>query len=236
MIATQTRSLRATGLITLLFAVALLVCRNAFADPPAPANDLAETSSNLAVTISVLTNDVDSTNQLGILQVTPPSHGTAIINSNPAVLTPQLSNLFQFAAIQLSNSVKQVNNTNLYPRRILPNGTWSNSTVTDWIVGFFPGAMWYVYEQTGDTNFLNWAREWTAGIASQQHVTNTDDIGFMINDSFGNGLRITGDTNYRAVVITAAQSLTNRYNPIVRSLADDLLLPPTNFQVILDTM
>jgi unsaturated chondroitin disaccharide hydrolase len=240
MIAIQTRSLRASAraarLLPLLAAVALFVSASVRADPPAPVNDLALTSSNLAVTISVLTNDVDSSNQLGILQVTAPSHGTVTINSNPAVLTPELSNLFQFAAIQLSNSVKQVSSTNLYPRSTLSNGKWTNSAVTDWISGFFPGAMWYVYEQTGDTNFLNWAREWTAGIASQEHVTNTDDIGFMINDSFGNGLRITGDTNYRAVVITAAQSFTNRYNPIVRSLADDELLAPTNFQVILDTM
>ena len=224
MIATQTSSLRAAAsaarFIALLALAALLVCGNVPSIlPHTLTNDLAETSSNQAVTISVLTNDVDSSNQLGILQVTAPSHGTAIINSNPAVLTPELSNLFQFAAVQLSNSVKQVNNTNLYPRRTLTNGAWTNSTVTDWISGFFPGAMWYVYEQTGDTNFLKWARDWTAGIASQQHVTNTDDIGFMINTSFGNGLRITGDTNYRAVVITGAQSFTNRYSPIVRSLA-----------------
>ncbi len=235
-IATQTRRLRAARFFALLASAALLVSTNVRADSPAPHDDLAQTFSNVSVTISVLTNDLDSGNQLGVLQVTPPSHGIAIINSNPAVLTPELSNLFQFAAVQLSNSVKQINNTNLYPRRTLTNGVWTNSTVTDWISGFFPGAMWYVYEQTGDTNFLKWAREWTAGIASQQHVTNTDDIGFMINTSFGNGLRITGDTNYRAVVITGAQSFTNRYNPVVRSLADDLLLAPTNFQVIMDTM
>jgi unsaturated chondroitin disaccharide hydrolase len=240
MIATQTPSLRANGhvarFIAFLAVVASLVCGNLRADPPAPGNDLAVTSSNQSVTISVLTNDVDSTNQLGILQVTAPANGTVTINSNPAVLTPELDGLFQFAAVQLSNSVKQVNNTNLYPRSTLSNGKWTNSTVTDWIVGYFPGAMWYIYEQTGDTNFLNWARDWTAGIASQQHVTNTDDVGLMINTSFGNGLRITGDTNYRSVVLTAAQSFTNRYNPVVRSLADDLLLAPTNFQVILDTM
>ena len=81
MIATQTRSLRAARLITLLASLALLVCGNTFADPPAPADDLAQTSSNVSVTISVLTNDVDSSNQLAVLQVTPPSHGTAIINS-----------------------------------------------------------------------------------------------------------------------------------------------------------
>lgn len=233
--AAKTRTPRVTALFALL-GVAMLFCSRARADLPSPTNDLAVTPSNQPVTIFVLTNDVDPGNQLAVLQVTAPAHGTAIINSNAAVLTPELSNLFQFATVQLSNTVKQLNNTNLYPRRTLSNGAWFNTNVADWVSGFFPGTMWYVYEQTGDTNLLNWAREWTAGIASQEHVTNTDDIGFMINTSFGNGQRITGDTNYRSVLLTAAQSLTNRYNPTVRSLADDLLLAPTNFQVILDTM
>ncbi len=62
------------------------------------------------------------------------------------------------------------------------------------------------------------------GIASQQFNTNTDDIGFMINTSFGNGYRITGNSAYQSVLLQAAHSLTNRYNSIVRCLADDLLL------------
>ena len=240
-IATQTRSLRTVARFAkspaLLLMAALAVCGRVLANPPAPGDDLAVTHSNQPVTISVLTNDFDPSNQLGVLQVSAPAHGTVVINSNPAVLTPQLQSLFQFSAAQLSNTVKQVNNTNLYPRQTATNGgAWSNSNVSDWIVGFFPGAMWYVYEQTGDTNYLKWAQEWTAGIASQDTVTNTDDVGFMINTSFGNGLRITGSTNYRNVVITTAQSFTNRYNPIVQSLADDTLLAPTNFQVIMDTM
>jgi unsaturated chondroitin disaccharide hydrolase len=235
-VAIQTRILRAARFMVLLCAAALLSVGNVRADAPAPGDDLAVTSSNQPVTIFVLTNDVDSTNQLGVLQVTAPSNGTATINSNAAVSTPELQGLFQFAGVQMSNTVKQINNTNLYPRAAPTNSAWGTSTVSDWIVGFFPGEMWYMYEQTGDTNFFNWAREWTAGIASQEHVTNTDDVGFMINTSFGNGLRITGDTNYRAVVITTAQSFTNRYNSVVRSLADDELLAPTNFQVIMDTM
>jgi Glycosyl Hydrolase Family 88/Bacterial Ig domain len=237
MIATRTRRFAVAGRAARFFtplAVALLACGVARADTPAPGNDLAVTSSNLAVTISVLTNDIDPGNQLGILQVTAPAHGTAVINSNTAVLTPQLEGLFQFSAVQLSNTVKQINNTNLYPRSTLTNGTWMTSSVSDWIVGFFPGAMWYIYEQTGDTNYLNWARQWTAGIASQDHITNDDDVGFQVNTSFGNGLRITGDTNYRSVVITAAQSVTNGYSIPAMSVGE--YLPPTNLEVILDTM
>ena len=187
---------------------------------PAAVADLAVTPRNQIVIITALTNDTDAaTNQMGILQVTKPAHGTVTINSNAAVLTPELSNLFQFAAIQLSNSVKQVHYTNLYPRSTLANGMWTNSAVNDWISGFFPGTMWYVYEQTGDTNCLNWAREWTGDIATEDVVTNTDDIGFMINTSFGNGFRITGDTNYRTVLLTGASSLAMR---TIRSCAASL--------------
>ena len=140
----------------LLFCAALLGAGSARADSPAATNDLAATPKNQAVTISVLANDYDAaSNQMGVLRVTAPAHGTVVINSNAAVLTPQLAQLFQFAAVQLSNSVIQVGSTNSYPRSTLANGKWTNSAVSDWISGFFPGCMWYVYEQTGDTNFLN---------------------------------------------------------------------------------
>ncbi|HEY3931432.1 MAG TPA: glycoside hydrolase family 88 protein, partial [Verrucomicrobiae bacterium] len=207
------------------------------ADPPNAVNDFAVTRQNQTVTIPVLANDSDTeSNQLTILQVSTPAHGTLVINSNTPVTTPELSRLFQFAAVQLSNTVVQLNNTNLYPRSTQTNGSWNTVNDTDWTSGFFPGCLWYLYEQTGDTNFEKWAQEWTAGISSQQFNTNTDDIGFMINDSFGNGYRITGDPTYQSVVLRAARSLTNRYNRIVGCLADDQLLPPTNFEVIIDTM
>ncbi len=138
--------------------------------------------------------------------------------------------------MQLSNTVQQVGNTNLYPRSTQTNGSWKTVNNSDWTCGFFSGCLWYLYEQNGDPNFKKWAQQWTAGIASQRLNTNTDDIGFMINDSFGNGYRVTGDPNYRSILLQAARSLTNRYNFVVKCLADDQLLSPPNFEVIIDTM
>jgi unsaturated chondroitin disaccharide hydrolase len=209
----------------------------AWADPPNAVPDLAIAVQNQATTISVLTNDFDTeSNQLAILQVSPPAHGTVVINSNAPVTTPELSNLFRFSALQLSNTVVLMGNTNTYPRSTKTNGSWNTVNNSDWTSGFFPGCLWYVYEQTGDPNFKKWAQQWTGGIASQQFNTNTDDIGFMINTSFGNGYRITGSNAYQSVLLQAAHSLTNRYNAVVKCLADDQLLPPTNFEVIIDTM
>ena len=225
-----------TGQWLVIFASQWLAC-SVWADPPNAANDLAVTFQNQAVTISVLTNDFDTeSNQLAILQVSAPAHGTVVINSNAPVTTAELSRLFQFSATQLSNTVVQIGNTNLYPRSTLTNGTWETVDNSDWTCGFFPGSLWYLYEQTGDPHFETWAQQWTAGIASEQFNTNTDDVGFMINTSFGNGYRLTGSSSYRSVVLQAADSLSNRYNSIVGCLADDLLLPPPQFQVIIDTM
>jgi len=210
-----------------------------WADPPNAANDLAVTLQNHAVTISVLTNDFDTeSNQMAVLQVTAPAHGIVVINSNAPVTTPELARLFQFSASQLSNTVRLMANTNTYPRSTQTNGSgiWNTVNNSDWTCGFFPGCLWYVYEQTGDANFKKWAQQWTAGIASQQFNTNTDDVGFMINTSFGNGYRITGSNSYQSVLLQTAHSFTNRWNYIVRCLADDQLLPPTNFEVIIDTM
>ena len=73
-------------------------------------------------------------------------------------------------------------------------------------------------------------------LAPDQYVTNTDDVGLILNTSFGNGYRVTGNTNYLSVEIQAAQSLSNHFNTVVGCVADDLLLSPPDFQVILDTL
>jgi hypothetical protein len=208
-----------------------------WADPPNAAADLAVTVQNQAVTISVLTNDFDTeSNQLAILQVSAPAHGTLVINSNAPVTTPELSRLFQFSAVQLSNTVVQIGNTNLYPRSTLTNGSWKTVDNSDWTSGFFPGSLWYLYEQTADPNFKKWAQQWTAGIASQRFVTNTDDLGFMFNNSFGNGYRLTGDSTYRSVLLQAAHSLTNLFNAIVGCIGDGVQVAPPQFEVIIDNM
>jgi unsaturated chondroitin disaccharide hydrolase len=215
----------------------LLCCHALWADTPAAVDDFAVTLPNTPVSIAVLTNDfVSASNATAILRVTPPAHGRVIINSTPATHA-ELTPLFQFAATQLSNTVVQVGNTNLYPW-FLVNGVWQNNTINDndWISGFFPGALWLIYEHTGDTNYRTWAEQWMAAIAPEQFSTNTDDVGFMINTSFGNGYRLTGNPDYKAVLLQAAQSLSQRFNSLVGCLADDQLLTPPPFEVIMDTM
>ncbi len=201
-------------------------------------DDFAVTLPDTPITISVLANDFISTsNATAILRVTQPAHGRVVINS-VATTNEGLAPLLAFAAAQLSNTVTHVGDTNLYPKQTLPDGSWDTAPVGDnnWVSGFFPGALWLVNEQAGDANFKTWAENWTAGIAPMQFSTNVDDVGFMINTSFGNGYRVTSNANYKAVLLQAARSLTNRFNAVVGCLADDRLLPPPKFEVIMDTM
>jgi hypothetical protein len=82
-----------------------------------------------------------------------------------------------------------------------------------WCSGFFPGLLWYLYENDPKPELLDYARLYTARVEKEKHNTGTHDLGFMLGCSFGNGLRLTGDTACRSVLLTAAESLSTRYNP-----------------------
>jgi rhamnogalacturonyl hydrolase YesR len=225
-------------LMRLLVSSLLFCCNVLRVNALTAVDDSTVTLPNTPVVIVALTNDfVSASNSTAILRVTQPAQGRVIINSTP-VTVAELTPLFQFAAVQLSNTAAQVANTNLYPWVTLTNGSWETAPAGDnnWISGFFPGALWHVYEQTGDANFRNWAESWMASIAPMQFSTNVDDVGFMINTSFGTGYLLTSNANFKAVLLQAAQSLSTRFNTVVGCLADDRLLTPPPFETILDTM
>jgi hypothetical protein len=231
----------APGQVRILFVGlgSVVLGANLQAAPLVAADDQTNTLQNTAVTIPVLANDSDApTNQLAILQVTKPAHGNVIINSNGPVVDAELSFLFQFAGMKLSNSVVQIRDTNLYPRATQTNGTWATYPVGiyNWVSGFLPGCLWYLYEQSGDVHYRTWAESWMAGIAPMQYATEVDDVSFMINTSFGNGYRLVGNPDWRAVVLQTAQSFSTRYNGAAGVLST--WGPVTNqpVQVFIDTM
>lgn len=81
----------------------------------------------------------------------------------------------------------------------------------DWRSGFFPGSVWYLYELTGDNGLLPLAQKYTEALDEAKKLTWHHDIGFIINCSYGNGLRITGKVGYKDVMIEAAKSLCTRF-------------------------
>jgi rhamnogalacturonyl hydrolase YesR len=80
-----------------------------------------------------------------------------------------------------------------------------------WCSGFFPGVLWYLYENDPKPELLDYARLYTARVEKEKDNKGTHDLGFMLYCSFGNGLRLTGDPAYRDVLLTGAESLSTRY-------------------------
>jgi unsaturated chondroitin disaccharide hydrolase len=99
--------------------------------------------------------------------------------------------------------------------RSAKGGTVTYVGPSDWTSGFPAGSLWLLYERTHDQAWRAAAETWTAALMSQQTRTDTHDVGFVINSSFGNGYRLTQNAAYRSVVLTAAASLATRFNATV---------------------
>ncbi len=101
----------------------------------------------------------------------------------------------------------------LLPRTIDTTGTLVTSKSSWWCSGFFPGTLWYLYENTNDQKFRDAAAEMTSRIEMEKFNKGTHDLGFMLYCSFGNGLRLTGEESYKEVLMTGAGSLATRFRP-----------------------
>lgn len=119
---------------------------------------------------------------------------------------------FTVAQEKLQTKIIEKSGKVLNPRTVT-NGKVKYISMDDWTSGFYPGTMWYLYDLTGDDNWKILARKYTEAIDSVKYLTWHHDVGFMIQCSFGNGYRLTGDSAYRSVIIQAAKSLSTRFRP-----------------------
>lgn len=112
----------------------------------------------------------------------------------------------QLNEIELSGKV-------LNPRTIEKDGSTQYVGIEDWTSGFFSGTMWYLYEMTGQEKWKDYGVKITESLDSVKYLTWHHDVGFMINCSFGNAFRLTGEQEYKEVMIKAAESLCTRFHP-----------------------
>lgn len=123
----------------------------------------------------------------------------------------------------------------------LPRTTKDGKLVTSdyswWCCGFFPGELWYLYENTPDSELRRYAELYTKRCEPVQFLTNSHDVGFMLYCSYGNGLRLTDNKAYERVLLRGARSLSTRYNPhigLIRSW--DWNTAQWQYPVIIDNM
>ncbi len=95
------------------------------------------------------------------------------------------------------------------------NGVLETCDSKNWVAGFFPGTLWYLYEYTGDPDLRAAAERMTERMAPEQYNRDNHDVGFMVYCSYGNGWRLTGRDDYRQVIVNAGNSLATRFSPSV---------------------
>ena len=139
-------------------------------------------------------------------ETTPPAPGDALLTSMPAT--------FAAAAGQYSRLLGTVKDDPKLPRTF-EHGQLKTTGPKDWTSGFFPGALWYLYEFTGEPKLLAAAKDYTARLESIQDFNGHHDVGFMLFCSYGNGYRLTKDPAYQKVLLRGAGSLASRYDPKV---------------------
>jgi unsaturated chondroitin disaccharide hydrolase len=99
--------------------------------------------------------------------------------------------------------------------RSYENGQFLTSGAYAWTSGFYPGTLLYLYESVKSDSLQSEALNKLKLLEKLQYVTTTHDLGFMVYCSFGNAYRITGDENYKNILVQSAKSLATRFNPKV---------------------
>ena len=109
------------------------------------------------------------------------------------------------------NVVKARDDKKIFPRSIR-NDSLKLVVSNDWTSGFFPGMLWYMYEYTGKNEWRTKAEEFTLLMEKEAKNAGSHDVGFKVYNSYGNGLRLTNNAEYKKQVIQGAATLITRYN------------------------
>jgi hypothetical protein len=148
-------------------------------------------------------------------------------------LRKMIPTIFAEAQVQYRGMLKQMEAyPGLLPRTV-DKGKFSAVKPDDWTSGFFPGALWYLYEYTKAEEWKIAAKDYTVRLEKMRHYTGNHDVGFMLYCSYGNGLRLADVPGYKEVLLDGAKALSTRYNEklgLIRSWDSH------TFPVIIDNM
>lgn len=137
-------------------------------------------------------------------------------NSTPKETRIDVAPLLEKAETQTALLLKTAEKADRIPRTVTADGElqWTYQNF-DWTEGFFPGTLWYLYEDTNDRVWKEAAENFQSKFESHKYRTDNHDLGFIFNCSYGNGYRLTNDDTFKEVMITAADSLITRFSPEV---------------------
>jgi len=146
------------------------------------------------------------------------------------------SQSLQLAQQQLSKTIGYITTSQFPQLTVSPANHWNADPATDWTSGFFPGWIWYMYEQQLDPSLLARAKAQTSSLSGELTDASGHDIGFRIMSSYGLGYQITRDPAYMTAIQTAAQTMSTLYQPGPGVINSWPYYSSTKTSVIIDNM
>lgn len=127
------------------------------------------------------------------------------------------------------------------PNGVLPRTYLNDKLVTtvskNWVAGFYPGTLLYLYKGTKNQAMYAEAVKRIVQLDQQQYMTSNHDIGFMMYCSYGNLYAIDPQEKYKKILINSARSLTQRYSSVVKAIRSwGQIEDDKEFVVIIDNM
>jgi unsaturated chondroitin disaccharide hydrolase len=123
---------------------------------------------------------------------------------------------------QIKRTISEINGKDGMPRNIQDSLTrWKLTPVEigEWTVGFWPGILWYNYENTKDSGDAAVAAYYTDLLEPLTTLPAHDhDLGFQLFCSYGNAYRLTGNEKYKQIILNAADTLATLFNPKVGTI------------------
>lgn len=146
------------------------------------------------------------------------------------------SQAIDLAIVKLNKSVVDYNDLLKNPR-CYEHGQTEFVPSRDWTSGFYPGCLWYAYELSNDSLMKQAAIRHTELIEAEKFNGGTHDMGFKMYCSYGNAYRLTGNPEYKEILLQSAKTLITRYNPTIGCIRSwDHNRDKWQFPVIIDNM
>lgn len=96
---------------------------------------------------------------------------------------------------------------------------WKFINYKDWTSGFWPGTLWYLYENEPNDSWKGPADKFSRYLTPLSvSKANDHDLGFQVFNSFGNGYKLTGNQEYKEIILKTADTLATLFNPKVGTI------------------
>jgi len=126
----------------------------------------------------------------------------------------------RYCAVQAEKTLAELPQNDKNLPRSIDHGkqNWGLVGYNDWCSGFWPGVLWYLYNDTHQNKWKVAADKYTRELTPVLDRTFDHDLGFMLYNSFGKGYLFTHDPAYKTMALRAADSLATLFNPKVGTI------------------